>query len=131
MCPKTVAVGSSGQCWVTLSKDRPGHDLLLPALTAAMKITFLGLPAVVCKYSISLAVLGRLYAQRWYSVVCGGSVEGSGAGAAVLINALGTLIRDSCESRLAVLIDVLGTSFRDSQGFGCGLSCMSLLVGIS
>ncbi len=46
----------------------------------------------------------------------------SGAGAAALINALGTSIRESCESRLAVLIDGLGTSVRDSRGFGGGSS---------
>ena len=45
-----------------------------------------------------------------------------GAQAAVLIDALGILIRESIGSRLAVLIDALGTSVRDSQGFGGGWS---------
>ncbi len=64
-------------------------------------------------------------------MVRGGSVVGSGARAAVLINALGTLIRDSCRIRVAVLIASLGTLIRDSWGFVGGSSCMSLPGGIS
>ena len=60
-----------------------------------------------------------------------GSVASSVAGVAVLLDALGTLIRDSCESRLTVLIAALVASIRDSQGLSGGSSCMSLLGGMS